>query len=241
MAVPPHPDLGRICSSPDFPAFTERVKRDLQVVISPNVKAAVANGSIPEVPPECSFKFRCQRSNSDFLVTAREMLEQFLIEHNVHVYPSATSRTHQRGDSFTDAFPHFDSKVLSTARTRHQSMSYRRSGPSWFADMHMMIDSADLGRPSESMIDRRLRLASSSPDVKALFNNSPSYIYHVEEEDDYDQPSYMPGSSSNDYWQHMPPIVSVCITSTDPSLTASSCVLRVRTSLTELITPLRMP
>ncbi len=71
-----------------------------------------------------------------------------------------------------------------------------------------MIDSADLGRPSESMIDRRLRLASSSPDVKALFNNSPSYIYHLEEEDDYDVPSNYVGSSSNDYWPPMAPIVS---------------------------------
>ena len=58
------------------------------------------------------------------------------------------------------------------------------------------------------MIDRRLRLASSSPDVKALFNNSPSYIYHLEEEDDFDpQANYVPGSS-NDYWPPMPPIVS---------------------------------
>ncbi|KAI0757224.1 cytoplasmic protein [Daedaleopsis nitida] len=188
MAVPLHPDLSRICASPDFAAFTDRVKRDLQVVVVPNIKNALSNGSIGEGPTECSFKFRCQRSNSDFLASAREMLEQFLIEHNVHVYPSATARTHQRGDSFTDAFPHFDSKVLSTARTRHQN-------------------SADLGRPSESMIDRRLRLASSSPDVKALFNNSPSYIYHLEEEDDYDSQNYVPGSS-NEYWPPMPPIGS---------------------------------
>ncbi|OBZ78843.1 Meiotically up-regulated gene 60 protein [Grifola frondosa] len=190
MAVPPQPDLGRICSSPDFVNFTERVKRELQVVISPNVKTQGTNGNMQDAPSECSFKFRCQRSNSDFLVTAREMLEQFLIEHNVHVYPSATSRTHQRGDSFTDAFPHFDSKVLSTGRTRHQN-------------------SADLGRPSESMIDRRLRLASSSPDVKALFNNSPSYIYHVEEEEDFEsQQNYIPGPSNNDYWTPLPPIGS---------------------------------
>ncbi len=59
------------------------------------------------------------------------------------------------------------------------------------------------------MIDRRLRLASSSPDVKALFNNSPSYIYHLEEEDDFEpQSNYMP-NTSNDYWPPMPPIVSV--------------------------------
>ena len=59
------------------------------------------------------------------------------------------------------------------------------------------------------MIDRRLRLASSSPDVKALFNNSPSYFYHLEEEDDFEpQPNYLPGTSNTDYWPPMP-IVSV--------------------------------
>lgn len=60
------------------------------------------------------------------------------------------------------------------------------------------------------MIDRRLRLASSSPDVKALFNNnsSPSYIYHVEEEDDYLDPqsNYVPGPAT-DYWHPLAPIV----------------------------------
>lgn len=120
MAVPPHPELTRIVGSPDFAQFSERVKRDFQVVISPNLRTGPSNG-VSDSAVECSFKFRCQRSNSDFLVTAREMLEQFLIGHNVHVYPSATSRSHKRGDSFADAFPHFDSKVLSTARTRHQS------------------------------------------------------------------------------------------------------------------------
>lgn len=56
------------------------------------------------------------------------------------------------------------------------------------------------------MIDRRLRLASSSPDVKALFNGSPAYIYHVEEEDDYDQPNYVPGPAT-DYWSSLNPVV----------------------------------
>ena len=154
---------------------------------------------------ECSFKFRCQRSNSDFLVTAREVLEQFLVSHNIPVYPSMTPRTHKRGDSFADAFPHFDSKVLPTARTRHQSECLPSLSRPWSTDSSVRPDSADLGRPSESMIDRRLRLASSSPDVKALFNGSPSYIYHVEEEDDYDQPNYVPGPA--DYWSMSNPMV----------------------------------
>ena len=120
MSVPPSADIGRVCSSQDFLAFAERIKRDFQVSIVPSVKKA-ANGSPSVSPGECSIKFVCQRSNSDFLTTAREVLEQFLVTHSIPVYPSMTPRTHKRGDSFADAFPHFDSKVLPTARTRHQS------------------------------------------------------------------------------------------------------------------------
>jgi hypothetical protein len=123
MAVPPNSDLPRLCASPEFTNLVERVKRELQVSITPNFKVlgasnGAASSSTPEMPAEYSFKFRCQRSNSDFLITAREMLEQFLLNHNVHVYPSPTSHSHKRGDSFAEAFPHFDSKVLSTAKTR---------------------------------------------------------------------------------------------------------------------------
>jgi hypothetical protein len=123
MAVPPNSDLPRICASPEFTNLVERVKRELQVSIAPNFKIlGASNGAAmtaaAEAPAEYSFKFRCQRSNSDFLITAREMLEQFLLNHNVHVYPSPTSHSHKRGDSFAEAFPHFDSKVLSTAKTR---------------------------------------------------------------------------------------------------------------------------
>lgn len=71
--------------------------------------------------------------------------------------------------------------------------------------------SADLSRP-EPMIDRRLRLASSSPDVKALFNNSPQYIYHLDEAQESldSQPNYPPIQPQvNDYWnpQGQPPMI----------------------------------
>jgi hypothetical protein len=122
MAVPPSSELPRVCASPEFNAVVEHIKRELQVSITPNFKwAGLANGNTgtgTETPAEYSFKFRCQRSNSDFLITAREMLEQFLQNHNVHVYPSPTAHVHKKNDSFAEAFPHFDSKVLSTARTR---------------------------------------------------------------------------------------------------------------------------
>lgn len=127
MAVPPSPDLPRVTASTDFSTLVEHIKRELQVSISPNFKRITASsngasstcGMVPEsTPTDYSFKFRCQRSNTDFLLTAREMLEQFLQSHNVLVYPSPTAHTHKRNDSFAEAFPHFESKILSTARTR---------------------------------------------------------------------------------------------------------------------------
>ncbi|KAK0489566.1 hypothetical protein EDD18DRAFT_587675 [Armillaria luteobubalina] len=66
-----------------------------------------------------------------------------------------------RCQSFAEVFPHFDSKVLSAAA---------KTG----------VESVDLGRSYPVLGDRRLRLANSSPDVKALFN-SPAYIYNFEE------------------------------------------------------------
>ncbi|KAG1828705.1 cytoplasmic protein [Suillus variegatus] len=193
MAVPPSVDLPKVCASPDFITFVERIKREFQVVITPNVKAptpsptngASASSSSAVVVGdvgEYSFKFHCQRSNSDFLLAARELLEQFLLNHNVHVYPSPTAHTHKRGDSFAEAFPHFDSKVLSTAR-RHESVELTRS---------------------EILGDRRLRMANSSPDVKALFN-APAYIYDLEEHED-SQSAYGPPGTGLDYWTPLPPI-----------------------------------
>ncbi|KAF8559398.1 cytoplasmic protein [Imleria badia] len=203
MAVPPSIELPVVCASPEFVAFVERVKREFQVTITSNLKPPApihsTNGSAtslehpstssPQMAQlqsqgEYSFKFACQRSNSDFLLAAREMLEQFLLNHNVRVYPSPTAHTHKRGDSFAEAFPHFDSKVLSTAR-RHESVELTRS---------------------ELLGDRRLRLANSSPDVKALFN-APAYIYDLEDHED-SQSAYGPPGTGLDYWTPLPPIGS---------------------------------
>ncbi|EIW86517.1 cytoplasmic protein [Coniophora puteana RWD-64-598 SS2] len=184
MAVPPNPEISKVCAAPEFAAFVERIKRDFSVSITPSTKSlGSANGaqSTSEGLGEHSFKFRCQRSNSDFLISARELLEQFLIDHNIHVYPSPTAHTHKRGDSFAQAFPHFDSKVLSTASRRHESV--------------------ELIRSSDILGDRRLRLANSSPDVKALFN-APAYIYDLEGSEDSHS------AYSQDYWTPLPPIGS---------------------------------
>ena len=95
------------------------MKRDHQIAIVPSAKFGQGDEAI--------FKFRCQRSNIDFLGTARESLEEFLGARNVRlreggggeeidpeqiqVYPSIA---HKRIDSFSDAFSHFNSKLLAT-------------------------------------------------------------------------------------------------------------------------------
>lgn len=205
MAVPPSVDVQRICSSPDFAAFVDRVKREFSVSIVPNVKM-YSHDLGAESPADFSFKFRCQRSNSDFLITSREMLEAFLMNHNVHIYPPLTVHTHKRGDSFAEAFPHFDSKVLSTARTRGEScFACVRIGDCIYP-FFVRVESTDLSRPSELSGDRRLRLANSSPDVKALFN-APTYVNHYLDEPEDPQANYTPVQSL-DYWTPLPPIVS---------------------------------
>ena len=209
MAIPSSAELPRVCASPEFIGLTEHVKRELQVSIAPNFKKpAVSNGhSGSETPTECSFKFRCQRSNSDFLITAREMLEHFLQNHNIHVYPSPTAHTHKKNDSFAEAFPHFDSKVLSTARTRGHGMNISYFSLGLRAEALVFSESMDMGR-SDVMVDRRLRLASSSPDVKALFN-SPAYIYNLDTQEDVEA-NYLTGPGpvqGVDYWTPLPPIV----------------------------------
>lgn len=204
MAIPPNSDISRVCTSPDFLAFTEHIKRDFQVSIVPALKKG-SNGSPPPVAAECSFKFICQRSNSDFLVTAREHLEQFLVSKNIPVYP--TFKTHKRADSFAESLPHFDSKLLSAA---HGTKSASLSLPS---RRLISVPAA----PDVSAVDRRLRMASSSPDVKALFNSNSSnsssqqssYLYNIEQQEELAETESVYDSPSADYWTPLPMIVSL--------------------------------
>ncbi|KAG8962957.1 hypothetical protein FRC03_003574 [Tulasnella sp. 419] len=253
MTVPSQPDLARLCASPEFAAFTDRIKREYQVSIIANISSlrannkksistlssvsssgedangSVANGngslssSGSNVP---SFKFLCQRSNMDFLAPAREALESFLNNHGAilsygygsvptvgsvgvspvggsgHVTVGSGSSVgmgvslavgsnglkHKRADSFADAFPHFNSKILATP-------------------------SSDAG-----FVHRRLRLANSTPDVKALFHSSSvaasassSQVYKLPEHDEQDDAGFeAPVQQGNEYYppriRHAPSI-----------------------------------
>ncbi|WWC92268.1 uncharacterized protein L201_007222 [Kwoniella dendrophila CBS 6074] len=134
LHVPPNPELTRLVTSTDFILFTERVKRDHQIAIVPSAKFGQGDEAI--------FKFRCQRSNIDFLGTARDALEEWLGQHNIQVYPSNATK---RVDSFADAFSHFNSKLLATGANNTEA-------------------------EGESLVERRQRPVTVSTDVRALFN-----------------------------------------------------------------------
>ncbi|KAG9047268.1 hypothetical protein FS837_002629 [Tulasnella sp. UAMH 9824] len=253
MNIPNHPELASIIMSQDFVAFSERIKRDYQIVIIPRLppssggttvtssrdalRRGGSNGtsimshksqstsSISSIStddaPVATFKFRCQRSNSDLLATARDALETFLASKGIMIGapsippagvspsstyslsgslgngPTATSSSvgmglgnglsdfkHRRADSFADAFPHFNSKLLSTAGS----------------DSH------------RTLLSRRIRMATSSPDVKALFNShshshSPSQVYKLPEHDEQDDAGFQaPSQEGNEYYRPPPRI-----------------------------------
>lgn len=68
-------DLTALVTSPDFVVFTETIKRDHQIAITPSANFGEAD--------EAVFSFRCQRSLMEAMGVAREALEKYLEEHKV--------------------------------------------------------------------------------------------------------------------------------------------------------------
>jgi hypothetical protein len=110
LHVPPNADLTRLVASKEFVLFTERMKRDHQIAISPSPRFGQGD--------EAVFKFRCQRSSIDFLTTVYDSLVDFLSGHNIQVYPPHAAK---RPDPFADAFSHFDSKLLQTGKEERRA------------------------------------------------------------------------------------------------------------------------
>lgn len=116
-----------------------------------------------------------------------------------HVF--GNGHIHRRVDSFTDAFPHFNSRLLPTPLGRYLKPLVI------FSRCHGRFVSSLLtfnGFVTESDgLDRRIRMASSTPDVKSLFN-SPSTRYRapeqrVPEQDEFDDASFYSRSSRDSH------------------------------------------
>ena len=112
MLVPSHRELIHLCASDDFINFSESLKHNYQINIVAPSNLSVEKSSLRS---KHTFRFVCQRNCSHHMTAALESFERFLAVHNIFMSP--VSESHARADSFTEAFAHFDSKVLSAAQS----------------------------------------------------------------------------------------------------------------------------
>ncbi|CAO1633310.1 unnamed protein product [Jaminaea pallidilutea] len=152
--VPNSSALAGVVGSQEFSALAERVKRDLSISIVPTIIPSTDSSS------EAVFKLRLSRSNSDFLPTAKDLLEDFLVSRNINVY-APPSRA--RSDSFASAFPHFANKLISTP----DGSNGTTNGPA--PPSAASAFQADLAARLND--NGRLRGATSTPALKALFDS----------------------------------------------------------------------
>jgi hypothetical protein len=68
--------MAELTLSQDFVELTERIKRDLNITILPWVDRTGSN-------EETIVKFCLNRSNVDFLPTARDLVEEYLVKREV--------------------------------------------------------------------------------------------------------------------------------------------------------------
>lgn len=153
--APNSTELAQAIQSAEFTALAEQLKRDLSIAVSPVIEQRRPGG-------EAVFKLRLNRSNTDFLPTAKDAIEDFLINRNANIY-AAPSRN--RSDSFASAFPHFANKLISTAAAAESNESFHTAAAAAAA--------AEQARVNE----RRLRAAASTPDIKALFDSPAQHLH----------------------------------------------------------------
>ncbi|GAA5974761.1 hypothetical protein JCM11641_007256 [Rhodosporidiobolus odoratus] len=153
--LPHSAEMAALALSQDFVDLTEKIKRDLNITILPWVDRTGNN-------EETIIRFCLNRSNVDFLGTSRDLLEEYLVQRKINLYPGSLR---PRSDSFADVFAPFNSKLLSTSSALTGGDSDSRPDP----------------RPGS---DRKLRLAASSPNIKAIFDANPggpssAYPHHA--------------------------------------------------------------
>lgn len=166
LHVPYAADIAQVVSTHDFLQLVERLKRDLQIAIVPPTRFSQGDDSL--------FKFRCQRSNIDFLGTAKEALEEYLVSRQVGVYQSSA-----RGwaDSYSDAFSHFNSALLPSKLAVGESFSAFSAPLSLsLSDQRSPFSpDSELEGQGKSLVQRQPRAIASAQDVKALFDHGAFY------------------------------------------------------------------
>ncbi|GAA5926142.1 uncharacterized protein JCM15063_000196 [Sporobolomyces koalae] len=141
--LPHSTEMAALTLSQDFVNLTEKIKRDLNITILPWVDRSGAG-------EETIIRFCLNRSNVDFLATSRDLVEEYLVQRKIDLYPGSLR---PRSESFADVFAPFNSKLLSTSNIAGGDADHRPEP-----------------RPGS---DRKLRLAASSPNIKAIFDANP--------------------------------------------------------------------
>ncbi|GAA6006103.1 hypothetical protein JCM11491_002032 [Sporobolomyces phaffii] len=172
--LPHSSEMAALTLSQDFVNLTEKIKRDLNITILPWVDRTGAG-------EETIIRFCLNRSNVDFLATSRDLVEEYLVQRKIDLYPGSLR---PRSESFADVFAPFNSKLLSTSNM---------SGPDGDHRPEPRVGS-----------DRKLRLAASSPNIKAIFDAEPGGSSHSqpfrppqgipEQPQQHDYPAYYPNA-----------------------------------------------
>ncbi|SCZ89319.1 BZ3500_MvSof-1268-A1-R1_Chr9g10367 [Microbotryum saponariae] len=167
-------EMAALTLSQDFVGLTEHIKRNFNVAIMPWVDRSGASD-------ETIIRFYLNRSNIEVLPAARDLVEEYLVQRKIQLYPGSLR---PRPDAFNDSFSFFNSNLLATSRS-------------------------DAVRDLSSTVDHKLRLAASSPNIKSIFEapstttygapgqsplrNAASFVYRSA---DQDYPGFYPPTSS---------------------------------------------
>ncbi|KAK3834064.1 MAG: hypothetical protein J3R72DRAFT_372351, partial [Linnemannia gamsii] len=122
--VPFSEAMDRVLVKPEFKVeVLDRMRNEWNMTLVPpvirEVTATAGGRSEGRRTPESKeddhvFIFKYSRNNEDYLQSAKELLVQFLIDNQIEVYDDEIRIQRPRSDSFAEAFPHFNSKILSS-------------------------------------------------------------------------------------------------------------------------------
>ncbi|KAF9348092.1 hypothetical protein BGX26_000470 [Mortierella sp. AD094] len=124
------------------------------------------------------FVFKYSRNNEDNLQSAKELLVQYLVHNQIEVYDDEIRVQRPRSDSFAEAFPHFNSKILSSVAGGEQpapapSFSnyslFQNTGNAF--ESLSRVPSSGGGGPNSSTPGAGSMVV---PDIRALFSHGPS-------------------------------------------------------------------
>ncbi|KAF9977334.1 hypothetical protein BGZ73_006375 [Actinomortierella ambigua] len=119
------------------------------------------------------FIFKYSRNNEDYLQNAKELLVQYLIDNQIEVYDDEIHIQRPRSDSFAEAFPHFNSKILSSVAGGEMPT------PAPAFPSYSLFDNAgnafeSLTRSSGTPLNPTGVGSIVTPDLRAIFSHSSS-------------------------------------------------------------------